>query len=225
MDVKKEAVGIIATILLVIPLAGGGFWIVKSLTCNPAASKTDENRTFLARNHSSNSFTNNQKILSVAFSDQDEVEKMVLEDEAELVEDGDEYRINTDMNKADGESAVSWSSENQTESGGSTVTKSSVSNNRSLGNQTRTESKSEKKDSEDKLDKQDNKKNTDHMDKPKEQDDNTTDKDNNQGNVKPEQGNNKEEDSGNGSDGNSPPDEPSKEPDHDKGKDDGELKD
>ncbi|GGB37810.1 hypothetical protein GCM10011409_14140 [Lentibacillus populi] len=225
MDVKKEAVGIIATILLVIPLAGGGFWIVKSLTSNPAASKTDENRTFLARNHSSNSLTNTQKTLSIAFLDQDEVEKMVLEDEAELVDDGDEYMINTDMNKAGGESAVSWSSENQTESGGSTVTKSSGSNNRSIGNQTRTESKSEKKDSEDKVDKQDNKKNTDHMDKSKEQDDNATDKDNNQGNVKPEQGNNKEEDSGNGSDGNSSAEEPSKEPGKDEVKDGGEMKD
>ncbi|MUV38963.1 Protein ORF73 [Lentibacillus sp. JNUCC-1] len=42
MDVKKEAIGIAATLLLLIPLGVGGFWIFKSLTSAPVSSVTTD---------------------------------------------------------------------------------------------------------------------------------------------------------------------------------------
>lgn len=53
MDVKKEAVGIMATILLIIPLAAGGYWVVKSFMDDPETSKAN---MLAVQNHSTQKY-------------------------------------------------------------------------------------------------------------------------------------------------------------------------
>src|SRR5699024_5937913 len=75
MDVKKEAIGILAAILLVVPLAVGGFWVVKSLLDDPDVSKE---RTYVVHNHATQEHT-------LADKETSDLESFFEQDREELV--------------------------------------------------------------------------------------------------------------------------------------------
>src|SRR5699024_11142667 len=87
MDNKKEGIGIIAIILFIIPLASGGYWVVKSVTSGPEVSKVD---TFAVSNHVLMKFSVQEKEASeLARLFDEEKEEMTLteEDKEEIEED------------------------------------------------------------------------------------------------------------------------------------------
>src|SRR5699024_12239569 len=86
MDIKKEGIGIIAIILFIIPLASGGYWVVKSVTSGPVVSKVD---TFAVSNHGLVKFSVQEKEASelARLFDEEKEEMTLSEEEKEEIEE------------------------------------------------------------------------------------------------------------------------------------------